>query len=113
MYVPARRVLERAFSFALAIQHTQEVALAAEVRTHVLKLAALVDVDLLCHIIKEPFRKRLLRLGARRPVGQRAATCNLLNGARAKASATAMEHAFEIWGEEVDLLCDRVVCGIR
>jgi len=60
--VPTKQVLEKSFDFALALEHTQEVALSAEVRTHVLKLAALVDLDLLCQIIDGPFRHRLLGL---------------------------------------------------
>lgn len=57
------KVLERAFAFALALEHAKEVALPAEVRTQVLKLAALVDMDLLCQIITGPFKGRLLSLG--------------------------------------------------
>jgi len=64
--MPARQVLEQSFAFALALEHAREVALAAEVKTQVLKLAALVDVELVCQIIEGPFKRRLLGLGASR-----------------------------------------------
>jgi len=63
----SRQVLERAFPFAFALQHAKEVAVPAEVKTQALKLAALLDVDLLCQIIEGPFKRKLLGLGSRRP----------------------------------------------
>jgi len=65
--LPSRQVLERSFSFALALEHAQSVALPSEVKTQALKLAALLDVDLLCEIIDGPFKSRLLGLEKCRP----------------------------------------------
>eukprot|EP00929_Paragymnodinium_shiwhaense_P096440 TRINITY_DN5802_c0_g2_i1.p1 TRINITY_DN5802_c0_g2~~TRINITY_DN5802_c0_g2_i1.p1 ORF type:complete len:1562 (+),score=386.58 TRINITY_DN5802_c0_g2_i1:153-4838(+) len=62
----AKQVLEHSFAFALALEHTKEVALSSEVKTQVLKLAALVDVELLCQIVDGPFRRRLLTVSTQR-----------------------------------------------
>ena len=43
----SRQVLERSLAFALALEHTQHVAVPAEVKTQVMKHAALLDAELL------------------------------------------------------------------
>eukprot|EP00929_Paragymnodinium_shiwhaense_P026618 TRINITY_DN1579_c0_g3_i1.p1 TRINITY_DN1579_c0_g3~~TRINITY_DN1579_c0_g3_i1.p1 ORF type:complete len:1293 (+),score=279.04 TRINITY_DN1579_c0_g3_i1:127-4005(+) len=58
------RILEKAFAFALALEHSKAVAMPADSRTQALKLAALIDRDLMCQIVNEPFRRRLLAASA-------------------------------------------------
>eukprot|EP00929_Paragymnodinium_shiwhaense_P049293 TRINITY_DN24872_c0_g1_i1.p1 TRINITY_DN24872_c0_g1~~TRINITY_DN24872_c0_g1_i1.p1 ORF type:complete len:992 (+),score=245.87 TRINITY_DN24872_c0_g1_i1:58-3033(+) len=86
-------VLERAFAFVLALEHTREVGLHSEVQTQVLKMAALFDESLLCQIFEGPLKKRLLCSGPRRNGGQ---------GAPAPA-----------WAEAVHAFCERVLCLLR
>lgn len=69
--MPSRQVLEKCFAFALAIEHSSSVALPAEVKTQALKLAAIIDCDLLCQIIEGPFKRRLLSLEKNRPASLR------------------------------------------
>jgi hypothetical protein len=131
--VPAKHVLDRAFAFALALEHTKEVALSSEVRTHVLKLAALVDLDLLCQIIDGPFRGRLLGLDkARRPSATAAASTfssgfpgrglpssgnrqSARPGQRGSVRSSEDSRlgrtgeAFNSWAEVVDSFCSRLL----
>lgn len=125
--LPARHILDRAFSFALAVEHTGEVALSAEVKTHVLKLAALVDLELLCQIVDEPFRNRLLTVGQ----GRRTCTPGLTPvrtgtrvGGRPRPNhgaddgghhrpSTGYEVVSPSWEEAVDSFCARLLRGIR
>jgi len=60
------RVFERSLGFALALDHGSEVAMPVDSRTQALKLAALVDSDLLCQVINGPFKRRLLAVAAKR-----------------------------------------------
>jgi hypothetical protein len=62
----APKILERCLAFALALEHTKEIAMPSDSRTQALKLAALIDNELLCQIIDGPFKRRLLAVGARR-----------------------------------------------
>jgi len=120
--VPARQVLERAFPFALALENAQEVALPTEVKTQALKLAALLDVDLLCQIIDGPFKRRLLSLGMRRP-GAPAARGGSVGIAAMRATTGAGGARFprpgggsglsEAWNEAVQAFCLRLVRGLR
>lgn len=69
--LPSRQVLEKTFAFALALEHARHVAVPAEVRTQAFKLAALLDIDLLCQIIDGPFKQRLLNIEKCRPAALR------------------------------------------
>jgi hypothetical protein len=127
--VPNKQVLEKPFAFALALEHTQEVALSAEVRTHVLKLAALVDLDLLVQIIDGPFRKRLLGLGSGRRDHASMVASNLSKsqgnkqraslrpGVRARTdvnlSPTGMADSLTSWSDAVHGFCERLVRCVR
>ncbi|CAE7804909.1 unnamed protein product, partial [Symbiodinium sp. CCMP2592] len=66
---PPARVLERALSFALALEHGKEIAVPVDSRTQALKLASLIDTQLLCQVVTGPFRRRLLALARRRAEG--------------------------------------------
>jgi len=121
--LPPRQVLERAFAFALALEHTKEVALSAEVKTHVLKLAALVDIDLLCQIIDDPFRNRLLALGSRRGssalTSASPGTSNLRSLSRrpteqggSRAPRAASESG-STWNEAANSFCSRLLRSLR
>jgi hypothetical protein len=121
--VPVKLALEKPFAFALALEHTPEVALSAEVRTHVLKLAALVDLDLLSQIIDGPFRSRLLGLDVanRRPTAAATVTSGFpprsgnrqsaRPGIRGRCSESNLRSAgdFMSWGEAVHSFCDRLL----
>ncbi|CAK0831779.1 unnamed protein product [Prorocentrum cordatum] len=65
----SQQVLEKAFAFCLALQHSRELALSCEAKTQALKLASLLDVELLRQIFSGPLRLRLLAAGAARSSG--------------------------------------------
>jgi hypothetical protein len=69
--VAAPRILERALGFAIALEHSNGIAVPSDSRTQALKLAALIDMDLLGHIIDGPFRSRLLGLTAQRRAAEK------------------------------------------
>ncbi|CAJ1428992.1 unnamed protein product, partial [Effrenium voratum] len=60
------RILERVMSFALALEHGQEIAVPVDSRTQAMKLASLIDTHLLCQVVTGPFRRRLLGLSKKR-----------------------------------------------
>jgi len=69
--VPAK-VIDRCLAFVLSLAHGCEIAMPVDSRTQALKLAGLVDLDLLCQVIEGPFRARLIAAGAakkREPAG--------------------------------------------
>lgn len=121
--LPAQKVLERAFAFALALEHTKEVALSAEVKTHVFKLAALVDIDLLCQIIDGPFRSRLLAVGARPRGGSMQshspspfnanAGGNMRNSLKGSRVPRAAPDAGSAWAEAAGAFCSRLLRSLR
>eukprot|EP00930_Biecheleria_cincta_P046211 TRINITY_DN31877_c1_g1_i1.p1 TRINITY_DN31877_c1_g1~~TRINITY_DN31877_c1_g1_i1.p1 ORF type:complete len:982 (+),score=170.27 TRINITY_DN31877_c1_g1_i1:120-3065(+) len=106
----SREVLEQALAFALALEHTRQVAVPAEVRTQVLKHAALLDVELLCQIIEGPLQKRLLSISGRRL--QTPSTA--MPGSRPRALAPGgASHPIESWNEIVISLCGRISASLR
>mmetsp|Transcript_52149 Transcript_52149/g.124246 ORF Transcript_52149/g.124246 Transcript_52149/m.124246 type:complete len:1076 (+) Transcript_52149:74-3301(+) len=109
--------LERSFSFALALEHSKEVALASEVRTTVLKLAALIDTELLTQIINEPLRKQLIGVGAKKRVGtpsvNRAQRSGPPGHGRARSKAPPPPAADDTWVEAVDAFCERFTKGVK
>jgi len=121
--VPARQVLELAFPFALALKTAQEVALPTEVKTQALKLAALLDVDLLCQIIDGPFKRRLLTLGMRRPGAPVARGVSAAGIASMRATtgpggtrfprAGGGSDSSEAWNEAVQAFCSDIVRSLR
>lgn len=96
----SKQVLERSLAFALALEHTQQVAVPAEVKTQVMKHAALLDVDLLCQIIEGPFQKRLLTVGARR-------------ASVASARPRSLAPGEQSWTTLVQLICARIASSLR
>lgn len=96
----SKQVLERSLAFALALEHTQQVAVPAEVKTQVMKHAALLDVDLLCQIIEGPFQKRLLTVGTRRATVASARPRSLAPGEQS-------------WATLVQLICTRIASSLR
>jgi len=133
--MPSRQVLERCFSYALALEHASTVALPAEVRTQALKLAAIIDVDLLCQIIEGPFKRRLMGLEKMRPASLRdkervqqlhiefsefirdpsSSRRSLSHGpaAHSRASAAGSSSLGQAWVDAVQYLCHRLVEGLR
>jgi len=114
---PACKVLERAFAFVVALEQAQEVALPVEVRTQALKLATLIDADLLCQIIDGPFKKRLSAIGAKRraePAGIPAMSREQRGRVRSNSAGAGLGGgAAKAWEEAVRALCSRIVCGLR
>jgi len=96
----SKQVLERSLAFALALEHTQQVAVPAEVKTQVMKHAALLDVDLLCQIIEGPFQKRLLSVGARR-------------AGPTSARPRSLGPGEQSWTNLVQLICSRITSSLR
>jgi hypothetical protein len=124
------RVLDRSLAFALALEHGEAIAMPVDSRTQALKLAAMIDADLLAELIDGPFRRRLLAAGAkRRTVPMDGATgssqayggrvrsgsvggpCHWSAGAATAAAATAA--AARAWEEVADIYCRRIAKGVR
>jgi hypothetical protein len=106
------KVLDRILSFMLALEHSKEVAMPAESRTQALKLAALLDADLLCQIIAGPFRSRLAALVARKGVREGA----VMQNGRLKVRSMASEvhgKAGQSWTETIDTYCGRIVGSLQ
>jgi len=104
--LPMGQILEQSLGFLLAVEHTKEVAMPAEVKTQVMKHAALLDLELLCQIISGPFQQRLLSAGAQRlhPAS---------GGARPRALGPGGERRAESWGNLVSNVCGRIVRVLR
>jgi len=108
------RVLERCLSFAFALEHGCEIAMPVDSKTQALKLAALVDSELLCQVVDGPFRRRLLALGAKRrapgdaglgrapPYGRARSNSHLCTAASAKA-----------WDDAAHSCCARISQAVR
>jgi len=97
---PPARVLERALSFALALEHGKEIAVPVDSRTQALKLASLIDTQLLCQVVTGPFRRRLLALARRRAEGSSS------GGGRSTTSLKA-------WEDAANACCERIASCIQ
>jgi hypothetical protein len=104
------KVLERVLSFALALDHCKEVAMAVESRTQALKLAALLDSDLLCQVICGPFRERLIAIGSRRNRSEGYPTRLSL---KSRGNAAVAESGARAWEEAVSVCCSRIAAGVQ
>jgi len=107
--MPTRQVLDQTLAFALALEHTKQVAVPGEVRTQVLKHAALLDLDLLCQIIEGPFQKRLLGIGAN--LNRRTSTG--APNSRPKSFAPGGTFTTESWQDLVPIYCSRISASLR
>lgn len=94
---PPARVLERALSFALALEHGKEIAVPVDSRTQALKLASLIDTQLLCQVVTGPFRRRLLALARRRAEGY--------SGGR--------NTSLKAWEDAANACCERIASCIQ
>lgn len=119
------KVLERALSFAFALEFGKEIAMPADSRTQALKLAALVDGDLLTEVIDGPFRRRLLSLSLRKveplsgrpggylpPLPGRHAR-ETERSERGREEAGRMPGGGKAWEESVNACCSRIAKSIR
>jgi len=113
---PPCKVLEKVLSFALALEHSKEVAMPAESRTQALKLAALIDSDLLSQIIAGPFHARLVSIVGKRggrnenaPVHGRLKVRSVSLDARGASS----EMNVKAWTEAANACCQRIVGHIQ
>jgi hypothetical protein len=128
--VPPARALERTLGFALSLEHGKDIAMPVDSRTQALKLAALVDTDLLCQVIDGPFRRRLLGLAKRRPEAgsssggaaasglaaygrSRSSGAGVGGGFSGSAAAAAANSAMKAWEEAAHTSCTRIVQAIR
>lgn len=94
------RILERVMSFALALEHGKELAMPVDSRTQALKLASLIDTQLLCQVVTGPFRRRLLALARKRCEG---------GYANRRSSSGSMK----AWEEAANACCERIACCIQ
>lgn len=113
---PPARILERTLGFALVLEHNKEVALPVDPRTQALKLAALLDADLLCQMVDGPLRKRLLAAGGsqrppRRPEA-RSQSYLRSQGSQAFGGPPGASGA-KAWEDSVQATCSRIVLGIK
>jgi len=126
--LPAWKILEKSLAFALALEHTQTIAMPSDSRTQALKLAALVDVDLLCQIIDGPFKRRLISTGAKRrmtadkALGPGSQFTQGYGGSSARRQSLARSGSTQSqqvaggsqnWDESVQVCTVRVVHGLR
>lgn len=125
----ARQVLDHTFGFCMALEHARKVALSAEVKTQVLKLAALVDVELLCTIIDGPFKQQLMGLGAARRAAAPSISSPLPahtgygiptpqslhpeQSRRASDGDNGGGKSRESWDKAVHGFCERIVKGLK
>jgi hypothetical protein len=103
---PPLRILERALTFALALDHGSVIAMPADSRTQALKLAALIDVDLLSQILDGPFKRRLVALGARRRASESTAIGR-------RQIPYGLGGNIQAWDDAVHACCERVTQGLR
>eukprot|EP00746_Dinoflagellata_sp_MGD_P035765 gnl/MRDRNA2_/MRDRNA2_185620_c0_seq1.p1 gnl/MRDRNA2_/MRDRNA2_185620_c0~~gnl/MRDRNA2_/MRDRNA2_185620_c0_seq1.p1 ORF type:complete len:696 (+),score=150.44 gnl/MRDRNA2_/MRDRNA2_185620_c0_seq1:233-2089(+) len=101
-----QKALDRALGFAQALDHASELALPAEVRTQALRLAALIDADLLCQIVEGPFRRKLLALSSK-------ARADRGVPGRIRAGSLGGAPTSKAWEETVRTVNARIVRGIR
>jgi len=102
------KVFDRVLSFALALEHSRDVAMPAESRTQALKLAAFIDADLLCQIISGPFRARLLAAISRKSAAPSAVLPGRLKVRNSSADMTA-----KAWSETATACCERIVKSVK
>lgn len=113
------RVLERSLSFALALEHSKEIAMPVDSRTQALKLAALIDMDLLCQVIDGPFLRKLLAIGAKRRGAETISSNGGYGGAaygRIRGSAglaSLSTSAVKAWEDAAAAFCERITTSVR
>lgn len=96
------RILERVMSFALALEHGKELAMPVDSRTQALKLASLIDTQLLCQVVTGPFRRRLLALSRKR------------DGGYATASRSrSLSGGVKAWEDASNACCERIALCIQ
>jgi len=106
------RVFERSLGFALALDHGAEIAMPVDSRTQALKLAALVDSDLLCQVINGPFKRRLLSVAAKRRGSAESGCCQ--SYARARSNSRLNTQApLKSWEDAAHSCCMKITDGIR
>jgi len=111
------RVLDKALAFALALEHSQAIAVPTDSRTQAMKLAALLDLDLLCQILDGPFRRQLIAVGTRRrtdpaPLGGGGYVSSGYSRNRS-SSRTQSAGSMMSWDEAAHGCCTRIVYGLR
>ncbi|CAJ1425174.1 unnamed protein product, partial [Effrenium voratum] len=95
------RILERVMSFALALEHGQEIAVPVDSRTQAMKLASLIDTHLLCQVVTGPFRRRLLGLSKKRA------------GEGGYAGRKSIPSAAKAWEDAANACCERIASCIQ
>jgi len=105
------RILERSFGFALALEHAQALAMPADSRTQALRLAALVDMELLRDIIDGPFKKRLAGIGLKR-AGNGASGSSVPTARRGLPPSRDFGAVARAWDESAQQLCSRLAKGL-
>jgi len=116
---PPVKVLDRSLSFALALEHGKEIAMPVDSRTQALKLASLIDTDLLCEVVGGPFRRRLVAIGAKKRGpesfssggGYMQAGYSRARGTTGLGVGSAA--AVKAWEEAASACCERISRSIR
>jgi len=117
------RVLEKCFNFILALEHCRNVAMPSDSRTQALKLAAMVDLELLCQLLGGPFRLRLLNLNtSAQGRGRVGGPSNQGQGTGIRARSTgpplpgqcqSAPSNSKAWEESVNACCKKMVEVVR
>jgi len=116
---PPVRILDRALGFALALEHTKDIAVPVDSRTQALKLAALVDKELLCQVLDGPFRRKLLAAGRKGRAASESVSADRgiaaygrsrSSGMGASAAAAA---SLKAWDEAAHAVCTRIAYSVR
>jgi len=117
--VPPAKILERSLSFALALEHGKEIAVPVDSRTQALKLASLIDNDLLCQVLGGPFRRRLLAIGAKKrgleSFGSGGGYVPANHGRARGSSGIGVGNGANVkaWEEAASICCERVSRCVR
>jgi len=115
------RVLEKSFGFVTALEFCKDVAMPTDSRTQALKLAGMVDLELICLLLDGPFRRRLLSAGlAKRrelPAGtgmrSRSSGCGLPGSLGPAAPSALSSAATKAWEDATNACCNRMVQVVR
>jgi len=111
---PPAKVLERVLSFAIALEHSKEVAMPAESKTQALKLAALLDADLLCQIISGPFCSRLLAIALRKSGPPQASAITQHGRLKVRSMSSDINgKAAQAWTDAIASCSARIVNSVK
>eukprot|EP00929_Paragymnodinium_shiwhaense_P063185 TRINITY_DN31580_c0_g2_i1.p1 TRINITY_DN31580_c0_g2~~TRINITY_DN31580_c0_g2_i1.p1 ORF type:complete len:1289 (+),score=169.40 TRINITY_DN31580_c0_g2_i1:101-3967(+) len=107
-------LLEKALQFALSLNYCNSIAMPADPRTQALKLAALVDVDLLCEVVDVVLKTRLLGwLDSVRSQGNIGPVQARVNSFRSGKVSLGKGPGYEVFDRVIEECCQSIKTGAR